>query len=35
MENIVTANELKTKGISRLDEISASGEEHLARIASR
>ena len=40
MENVVSANELKSKGISRLDEITASErreqrpkDEHLDRVA--
>ena len=35
MENIVTANELKTKGISRLDEITASGEEAIISVRGK
>lgn len=35
MENIVSANELKTKGISRLDEITASGEEAIISVRGK
>jgi hypothetical protein len=35
MENIVTANELKTKGISRLDEITKSGEEAIISVRGK
>ena len=27
MDNVITANELKTRGVSRLDEITAEGDE--------
>ncbi len=32
MDNVVTANELKTKGISRLDEITAKGDEAIISV---
>ncbi|MFP4012136.1 MAG: prevent-host-death protein [Spirochaetaceae bacterium] len=35
MENVVSANELKTKGISRLDEITASGEEAIISVRGK
>jgi hypothetical protein len=35
MENIVSANELKTKGISRLDEITASGGEAIISVRGK
>lgn len=35
MENIVTANELKTKGISRLDEIADRGEEAIISVRGK
>jgi hypothetical protein len=35
LENIVSANELKTKGISRLDEITASGGEAIISVRGK
>jgi hypothetical protein len=35
MENIVSANELKTKGISRLNEITASGGEAIISVRGK
>jgi len=35
MENIVTANELKTKGVSRLDEIAERGEEAIISVRGK
>ena len=35
MENVVTANELKTKGISRLDEIADRGEEAIISVRGK
>ena len=35
MENIVSANELKTKGVSRLDEITASGGEAIISVRGK
>jgi PHD/YefM family antitoxin component YafN of YafNO toxin-antitoxin module len=35
MENIVTANELKKKGISRLDEIADRGEEAIISVRGK
>ena len=35
MGNIVTANELKTKGISRLDEIADRGEEAIISVRGK
>jgi hypothetical protein len=32
MENAVTANELKTKGISRIDEITVNGDEAIISV---
>jgi ribosomal protein S1 len=32
MENVVTANELKTKGVSRIDEITDSGDEAIISV---
>lgn len=32
MDNVVTANELKTKGISRLDEITSTGDEAIISV---
>ena len=32
MENVVTANELKTKGVSRLEEIVSQGEEAIISV---
>ena len=35
MENVVTANELKTKGISRLDEITSNGDEAIISVRGK
>jgi PHD/YefM family antitoxin component YafN of YafNO toxin-antitoxin module len=35
MENIVTANELKTKGISRIDEITSNGDEAIISVRGK
>ncbi|TVQ23914.1 MAG: prevent-host-death protein [Spirochaetaceae bacterium] len=35
MENIVTANELKTKGISRIDEITLNGDEAIISVRGK
>ena len=35
MENVVTANELKTKGISRIDEIIANGDEAIISVRGK
>ena len=35
MENVISANELKTKGVSRLDEITASGEEAIISVRGK
>jgi PHD/YefM family antitoxin component YafN of YafNO toxin-antitoxin module len=35
MENIISANELKTKGVSRLDEITASGDEAIISVRGK
>lgn len=35
MENVVTANELKTKGISRIDEITANGDEAIISVRGK
>ncbi|TVQ28580.1 MAG: prevent-host-death protein [Spirochaetaceae bacterium] len=35
MENIVTANELKTKGIARIDEITANGGEAIISVRGK
>ena len=35
MHNIVTANELKTKGISRIDEITSNGEEAIISVRGK
>ena len=35
MDNIVSANELKTKGISRLDEITAAGKEAIISVRGK
>ena len=35
MENVVTANELKTKGISRLDEITSKGDEAIISVRGK
>ena len=35
MENVVTANELKTKGISRLDEITSNGDEAVISVRGK
>lgn len=35
MENVISANELKTKGISRLDEITAFGEEAIISVRGK
>ncbi len=35
MDNVVTANELKTRGVSRLDEITAKGDEAIISVRGR
>ena len=35
MENVITANELKTKGISRIDEITSNGEEAIISVRGK
>lgn len=35
MENVVTANELKTKGISRIDEITANGDDAIISVRGK
>lgn len=35
MDNEVTANELKTKGISRLDEITSKGDEAIISVRGK
>ena len=35
MGHVVTANELKTKGISRLDEITAHGDEAIISVRGK
>ena len=35
MENVISANELKTKGVSRLDEITASGDEAIISVRGK
>ena len=35
MKNIVTANELKTKGISRIDEITLNGDEAIISVRGK
>lgn len=35
MQNIVTANELKTKGISRIDEITSNGDEAIISVRGK
>lgn len=35
MENVVTANELKTKGISRIDEITSNGDEAIISVRGK
>jgi PHD/YefM family antitoxin component YafN of YafNO toxin-antitoxin module len=35
MENIVTANELKTKGIARIDEITSKGDEAIISVRGK
>jgi hypothetical protein len=35
MENTISANELKTKGVSRLDEITASGGEAIISVRGK
>jgi hypothetical protein len=35
MDNIVTANELKTKGISRIDEITSNGDEAIISVRGK
>ena len=32
MDNVITANELKTKGVSRLEEVTASGGEAIITV---
>jgi len=35
MENIITANELKTKGVSRIDEITSNGDEAIISVRGK
>jgi hypothetical protein len=35
VENVISANELKTKGVSRLDEITASGDEAIISVRGK
>ncbi len=35
MENVISANELKTKGVSRIDEITASGDEAIISVRGK
>lgn len=35
MENIVTANELKTKGVARIDEITSKGDEAIISVRGK
>jgi hypothetical protein len=35
VENVISANELKTKGVSRLDEITASGDEAIITVRGK
>jgi len=35
MENIISANELKTKGVSRIDEITALGDEAIISVRGK
>ena len=35
MENIVTANELKTRGVSRIEEITERGEEAIISVRGK
>lgn len=35
MENIISANELKTKGVSRLEEITAAGQEAIISVRGK
>lgn len=35
MENVVTANELKTRGISRIDEITSNGDEAIITVRGK
>ena len=35
MENVVTANELKTKGIARIDEITSKGDEAIISVRGK
>ena len=35
MANVLTANELKTKGVSRLEELTAAGEEAIISVRGK
>lgn len=35
MANVVTANELKTKGVSRLEELTSTGEEAIISVRGK
>ena len=35
MDNIITANELKTKGVSRLEELTSAGEEAIISVRGK
>ena len=35
MTNVVTANELKTKGVSRLEELTSAGEEAIISVRGK
>ena len=35
MKNVVTANELKTKGISRIEEVTSTGDEAIITVRGK